>query len=104
MSYASGKHAYGFCDLTGFRYPLKDLKPQIKNRRPTGLLVGKDVLSPDQPQLQLGRVKVNDPQALRDPRPDQALEASRALAGFDPVGNDAVFMQGQVGIARVVIG
>ena len=103
MSFASGKYAYGFCDLTGFRYPLKDLKPEIKNGRPTGLLVGKDVWSPDQPQLHLGRVKVNDPQALRNPRPDQSLEESRALAGFDPVGNDAVFMRGEVGIARVVI-
>lgn len=48
-------------------------------------------------------MKVNDPQALRNPRPDQSLEESRALAAFDPVGNDAVFMRGEVGIARVVI-
>ena len=26
MAYASGKHAYGICDLTGFRYKLKDMK------------------------------------------------------------------------------
>jgi hypothetical protein len=42
LSYAAGKYAFGYCDLTGFRYPIKDLVPQIKNGRPTGLRVGKD--------------------------------------------------------------
>jgi hypothetical protein len=41
LSYAEGKYAFGFCDLTGFRYPKKDLVPQIVNQRPTGLLVGR---------------------------------------------------------------
>ena len=86
MSYASGKYAFGYCDRTGFRYPKKDLVPQIVNQRPTGLLVGKDVVDPDQPQLQLGRVRVDDPQALRNPRPDQSLEESRKFFAFDPVG------------------
>lgn len=86
MSYASGKYAFGYCDRTGFRYPKKDLVPQIVNQRPTGLLVGKDVVDPDQPQLQLGRVRVDDPQALRNPRPDRSLEQSRKFFAFDPVG------------------
>ena len=86
MSYASGKYAFGYCDRTGFRYPKKDLVPQIVNQRPTGLLVGKDVVDLDQPQLQLGRVRVDDPQALRNPRPDQSLEQSRKFFAFDPVG------------------
>jgi hypothetical protein len=38
MSYARGKYAYGFCDRTGFRYPLKGVKindPQsLLNPRP----------------------------------------------------------------------
>ena len=86
MSYASGKYAFGYCDRTGFRYPKKDLVPQIVNQRPTGLLVGKDVVDPDQPQLQLGRVRVDDPQALRNPRPDQSLEQSRRFFAFNPGG------------------
>jgi len=86
LSYASGKYAFGYCDRTGFRYPKKDLVPQIVNQRPTGLLVGKDVVDPDQPQLQLGRVRVDDPQALRNPRPDRSLEQSRKFFAFDPVG------------------
>ena len=86
MSYASGKYAFGYCDRTGFRYPKKDLVPQIVNQRPTGLLVGKDVLDKDQPQLQLGKVRLDDPQALRNPRPDQSLDESRELFSWNPVG------------------
>tara|TARA_R100000664_G_scaffold32649_1_gene47901 strand:+ start:1268 stop:1606 length:339 start_codon:yes stop_codon:yes gene_type:complete len=111
LSYASGKYAFGYCDLTGFRYPLKDLVPQIVNGRPTGLRVGKDVVSPDQPQLQLGRLRLDDPQALRDARPDQSLDESRKLFAFDPVGggNSALGsrtvgldMFGEVGTVKVV--
>jgi len=86
LSYASGKYAFGFCDRTGFRYPKKDLVQQIVNQRPTGLLFGKDVVDQDQPQLQLGKVRVDDPQALRNPRPDQSLEESRQVFSFNPVG------------------
>ena len=110
MSYASGKYAFGYCDRTGFRYPKKDLVPQIVNQRPTGLLVGKDVVDPDQPQLQLGRVRVDDPQALRNPRPDQSLEQSRRFFAFNPVGGgvtalgsrtDGLDIEGQIGNVTV---
>ena len=111
MSYASGKYAFGYCDLTGFRYPLKDLVPQIVNGRPTGLRGGKDVVSPDQPQLQLGRLRLDDPQALRNARPDQSLDESRRLFAFDPVGGGntalgsrtvGLDMFGEVGTVKVV--
>ena len=85
-NFASGKHAFGYCDLTGFRYPLKDLVPQIVNGKPTGLLFGKDVVSPDQPQLKLGEIRTDDPQALRNPRPDRGLAASRRFSAFNPIG------------------
>ena len=87
MSYARGKYAFGFCDKTGFRYPLSDLVPEFNNGVKTGFLVGRDVVDPDQPQNFLGRIKINDPQSLRDPRPDAALAASRGLFGFNPVWN-----------------
>jgi len=103
-AFASGKHAFGFCDLTGFRYPLKDLVPQIVNGRPTGLLVGKDVNSPDQPQLKLGRIRMDDPQALRNPRPDQGLDESRILSSFDPVGQVGLEMFGSIGTVTVSTG
>jgi plastocyanin len=101
MSYAKAKYAFGFCDKTGFKYPLKDLVPEYNNGVKTGFLVGRDVADPDQPQNFLGRLKINDPQSLRNPRPDTSLIQSRALYGFDPVGNDAVFMTASVGRVSV---
>tara|TARA_R100001510_G_scaffold56173_1_gene61247 strand:+ start:2588 stop:3064 length:477 start_codon:yes stop_codon:yes gene_type:complete len=85
-SFAKGKHAYGFCDRTGFRYPIRDLVRQIEDGRWNGLLVGRDVVDQDQPQLKLGDVNASDPQALRFPRPDDAIDESRSLSAFDPVG------------------
>ncbi len=95
MSYASGKHAYGICDRTGFRYPLKDLVWEFQDGHRTGFRVGKDVVDPDQPQNFLGRIRVNDPQSLLDPRPD--YEPGRGLSGWNPVGHPFVYLTGQVG-------
>jgi hypothetical protein len=101
MSFAKGKYAYGFCDKTGFRYPLRDLVPEYNNGVKTGFLVGRDVADPDQPQNFLGRVKINDPQSLQNPRPDTAQEASRELFGWNPVWNSAQYMVGSVGRVTV---
>ena len=70
--YARGSKAYGYCDRTGFRYPLKDLIPEVQNGIRTGLLIGKDVVDPDHPQNFVGRLRVTDPQSLKDPRPETA--------------------------------
>ena len=106
--YAKGKYAFGFCDRTGFRYKLKDLVPQIKAGRMTGLMVGKNMLDEDQPQNFLGRLgDYADPQAVRDPRPDLSQDASRELFAFDPVGNGNgggsgnIVAHGQVGTVKV---
>jgi hypothetical protein len=86
--FANGKYAFGFCDRTGFRYKLKDLVPQIKAGRMTGLMVGRNMLDKDQPQNFLGRLgSYADPEALRNARPDIAEDTSRKLFAFDPVGN-----------------
>ena len=86
MSRTKGKYAFGFCDRTGFRYKLTDLVPQILNQRPTGMLVGRDVVDQDQPQYRLGQIRVGDAQALRNPRPDKNFSESRSLAAWNPVG------------------
>lgn len=88
MAYAYGKKAYGFCDKTGFRYPLKDLVWEYKDGHRTGMRVGKDVVDPDHPQNFLGRVRVVDPQSLRDPRPDTSLDDSRSLVDQVNIGID----------------
>ena len=43
-SFSTGKYAYGICDITGFRYRLRDMKKTWD-----GLLVGPDQWSPKHP-------------------------------------------------------
>ena len=101
MRSASNRYAFGFCDRTGFRYPLNDLVDEYKNGVKTGLRVGRDVADDDHPQNFLGRVRIFDPQNLTNARPDTALEASRQLFGFDPVWNPAQFATASVGRVSV---
>ena len=46
MAFASNKNAYGICDISGFRYRLKDMRKTWD-----GLLVGPDQYEPKHPQL-----------------------------------------------------
>ena len=86
--YASGKWALGICDRSGFTHKLKDLLPEIQDGRDTGLKVSRSMLDPDQPQLWLGRVNKDDPQALRNSRPDQNLTVGRDIVwNWAPVGD-----------------
>jgi len=85
--YAKGTRAFGYCDKTGFRYPLSDLIYEVSNGVRTGMRVGRDVYDPDQPQNSLGKAKTFDPQALYAPRPDQGIVASRDFFGWNPVGD-----------------
>jgi len=68
--YASGKNAIAMCDRCGQRFRLTELKTEIIKTKRYNLLVCKQCWDPDQPQLQLGMYPVDDPQALRNPRPD----------------------------------
>jgi len=68
--FASGKFAIAECDRCGQRYKLKELKKQVLKTKTYNLLVCPTCWDPDQPQLQLGMYPVDDPQGLRDPRPD----------------------------------
>jgi hypothetical protein len=68
--YSSGKFAIAQCDRCGFRYKLSQLKRLVIKTKNVNILVCQDCWEPDQPQLQLGMYPVNDPQAVRNPRPD----------------------------------
>ena len=68
--FANGYKAFGFCDFCGFRYDLKNLKKLIIKTKQVNYKVCPSCWTPDQPQLQLGMYPVEDPQAIRDPRPD----------------------------------
>lgn len=68
--FASAKHSIAECDRCGQRFKLKELKIQTLKTKPYKVKVCKECWDPDHPQLQLGMYPVNDPQAVRDPRPD----------------------------------
>lgn len=74
--FASGKNAIAECDRCGFRYKLKDLKKLTIKTKQVNIKVCKTCWEPDQPQLQLGMYPVDDPQALREPRPDVSYTQS----------------------------
>ena len=62
MAFASNKNAYGICDITGFRYKLKDMKKTWD-----GLLVGPDQWDAKHRQL-MPKPAVVDAQAIKDAR------------------------------------
>lgn len=68
--YASAKNSIAQCDRCGFRFKLKELKRLVIKTKNVNILVCHECWEPDQPQLQLGMYPVNDPQAVRNPRPD----------------------------------
>jgi hypothetical protein len=68
--YASGKYSIAECDRCGQRYMLKELRKQVLKTKMYNIKVCKTCWEPDQPQLSLGLYPVNDPQAVREPRPD----------------------------------
>ena len=74
--YASGKNSIAECDRCGQRYMLKNLKKEIIKTRLFNIKVCPECWDPDQPQLQLGMYPVDDPQAVREPRPDVSYTQS----------------------------
>ncbi len=99
--FARGKLAFGFCDICGFRYNLDELKRLTKRNKVVNIRACPECWGPDQPQNDLGSFPVDDPQALRDPRPTGAT-SGRGLFGYDPVLGQKVNMA--VGNVTVRIG
>ena len=96
--FASGKNAIAECDVCGFRYKLRDLKPLVIKTKNVNILACQECWNPDQPQLSLGLYPVDDPQALRNPRPDlsyyepgnDGAQGSRMIQwGWAPIGGAA---------------
>jgi hypothetical protein len=105
--FSSGKNAIAECDRCGQRYKLRYLKKEVVKTKTYNLLVCPTCWDPDQPQLQLGMYPVDDPQGVRDPRPDNSYyqsgnsglqitktpSASQDSDG-DPSGGSRVFQWG----------
>jgi len=75
-NYASGKYSIAECDRCGQRFMLKQLKKEIIKTKLFNIKVCPECWDPDQPQLSLGLYPVNDPQAVREPRPDTSYQVS----------------------------
>tara|TARA_X000001382_G_C3143007_1_gene170234 strand:+ start:71 stop:352 length:282 start_codon:yes stop_codon:yes gene_type:complete len=76
MAYASGKRSKAICDRCGQKYKYSQLREEVENSRRNGLRVCSSCLDVDHPQLKLGKTKIVDNQALKNPRPDKAETAT----------------------------
>jgi len=91
--FASGKYAISQCDRCNFRYKLKELKRLIIKTKNINILVCPECWEPDQPQLSLGLYPVDDPQAVRNPRPDTSYQVS-GTSGLQELLTDSFSPQG----------
>lgn len=95
QTFASGKWSIALCDTCGRQIDYRALKSLVVNMTPTGLLVCDECFDPDHPQYQVGMWPIDDPQALRDPRPSPNND--RGLYGWNPLlGIEATSGVGQV--------
>ena len=102
--FSSGKNAIAECDRCGQRFKLTALRRETVKTKVREILVCSECWDPDQPQLLLGMYPVDDPQAVRNPRPDRSYIASGLLTdgyqgqgsrniqwGWNPVGGSKFF-------------
>ena len=96
--FASGKNAISECDRCGQQFKLTALKEIIVRTRKTNVMVCPQCWEPDHPQNMQGMYPVQDPQGLRNPRPDKSLAftggdfSSRGIQwGWNPVGGSRFF-------------
>ena len=94
--FASGKKAIAECDRCGQKYKLKELKQLVVKTKNVNILVCPTCWEPDQPQLQLGMYPVDDPQALRNPRPDTTYLQSGLNVNNNPSEGSRVIQWGWV--------
>jgi hypothetical protein len=78
--FATGKHALGICDICGWQFKLDSLRKLRIKDTDTNLLVCRVDWNESHPQLRLGDKEIDDPQALRNPRPEQ--DYGRSDAGW----------------------
>ena len=100
--FSSGKFAIAECDRCAQRDKLTELRTQVLKTKPWRVKVCKTCWDPDHPQLQIGMYPVNDPQAVREPRPDVSYLLSGSsglqinLTGVGPDGFGSIEMGSRV--------
>ena len=99
--FASGKNSIAQCDRCDQRFKLTKLRREVIKGKNYELLVCPECWDPDHPQLHLGEFPVDDPQGVRNPRPDRSyvlsgtsgLQISPEQTGT-PEGGSRVFQWG----------
>jgi hypothetical protein len=92
--FTSGKNSISECDRCGQRFKLTLLKKEVIRTKTYNLLVCPECWDPDHPQLLLGLYPVDDPQAVRNPRPDQSYYQSGLTTDGSLGGGSRVFQWG----------
>ena len=70
QQFATGKRSIAFCDRCGRQCLYRELRKLTINLHVTNIKVCPDCWEPDQPQYQVAKIKVTDPQGIMEPRPD----------------------------------
>ena len=92
--FSSGKNSIAECDRCGFRFKLTQLRREVVKTKNYELLVCGPCWDPDHPQLQLGMYPVDDPQGVRNPRPDRSYTVSGLAADGQLSGGSRIFQWG----------
>jgi hypothetical protein len=100
MSFASEKAAFGFCDRCGLRYDLKELTKEFIKGIQQNSRVCPDCWNPDHPQNFIGTLRIDDPEGLRDPRPDPNRDEANA---FPPVTVYPLWIYATVEVGTVTV-
>ena len=92
--FASGKHSIAQCDRCNFRFKLRQLRKITIKRTQTNILVCPECWEKPHPQLFLGETPVNDPQAVRNPRPEIGYLVGGIGSDGELTGGSRVFQWG----------
>ena len=112
--FTAGYKAISDCDVCGRQYKLKELKALVIRTKVTNIMACPECWNPDQPQNMQGMYPVEDPQALRNPRPDLLMyygSPSRNIQwGWNPVGFNNILnlpipdnLEAQGGVGSVTV-
>lgn len=82
-AFASGKYALAECDVCGFACKYTSLRALVVNGTRTNTLACPTCWNADHPQYGVNKLNMQDPQALRNPRPEGNLEQQREVT-FTP--------------------
>ena len=95
--YANPNKALAICDRCGDPYKRSELRYLTIAAHETRILVCYLCYDIDNPQLLLGRIKVDDPRPIWDPRVDPVKLHQRGGYGFNPVGGIGLIINCLVG-------